>query len=291
MSSVPRTSPWSDLPRRLTTICIGVPVLWLWWWNDTRRWLFFQGVHAIMAWEWVHMTRMPRLWKIAFPMVSLTLASVSDASLFVALLPLVVALVCVTTGTPSTSTSSKNSTTVVSSHLLDVVVGLLLLSIPHRSWSWVSQHSFYDTIALLLTVWNGDTGALVAGRCLPYTSFASLQAISPKKSVAGLLGGVVGAASTYLVMPWMYTTLLAPNGWCPTLDLANRTDGSSFFEHVIMALSLGVLAVLGDLWESSLKRRYRVQDSGSWLPGHGGILDRFDSSLLAVVLYHYYLYH
>jgi len=60
---------------------------------------------------------------------------------------------------------------------------------------------------------------------------------------------------------------------------------------VWIGLSLSFAAVLGDLWESSVKRRYGAKDMGRLLPGHGGVLDRFDSSLVAVLLYQYFIEH
>jgi CDP-diglyceride synthetase len=60
-------------------------------------------------------------------------------------------------------------------------------------------------------------------------------------------------------------------------------------ERLAMGCILSLAAMIGDLWESALNRRYAVKDTVAWLPEHGGILDRFDSSLLAVGIYHYYL--
>ena len=58
-----------------------------------------------------------------------------------------------------------------------------------------------------------------------------------------------------------------------------------FWDRFRLGCALSVMAILGDLWESILKRTFEVKDTGAILPGHGGVLDRFDSSLMAVILY------
>ena len=63
----------------------------------------------------------------------------------------------------------------------------------------------------------------------------------------------------------------------------------SYSNRLLLGVSLSLLAIIGDLVESSIKRQSQSKDSGSLLPGHGGVLDRFDSSLLAVLLYSFLL--
>lgn len=119
-----------------------------------------------------------------------------------------------------------------------------------------------DGLALALwvmaLVWACDTGAYLVGRALGGPKLA--PAISPSKTWSGLAGGV-GAATLFAL------ALRAAHGLPSQLVLATPV--------------LAVLAQLGDLFESGLKRRAGVKDSGSVLPGHGGVLDRLDG-LIAV---------
>lgn len=94
-------------------------------------------------------------------------------------------------------------------------------------------------------------------------------AVSPKKSVEGALGGLVGAC----LGVWLATALFLPDFGA---------------EHVILVgLLIGVVGQIGDLFESLLKRACGVKDSGGIFPGHGGILDRLDSLLFAFPLAYY----
>ncbi|ALG71634.1 phosphatidate cytidylyltransferase [Azospirillum thiophilum] len=113
---------------------------------------------------------------------------------------------------------------------------------------------------VMLAIWATDIGAYAAGRSIGGPKLA--PRISPKKTWAGLLGGMVSASLF---------------GWLVALAFgAARPD---------VALAVGaVVAVVGqagDLFESAVKRRYNVKDSGQLIPGHGGILDRIDGLLAA----------
>ena len=184
--------------------------------------------------------------------------------------------------------------------------GLFLLTIPFRSWLVVAsnpQTGLGDTVTLLLTVWNCDSGALVTGRLvgnrvsvIPPSLRTRLRRISPKKSVEGLLGGVAFGALTYrYLVPATWWLLEA---YAPNLLLQLPHDENGIYRHCSLepdhdkyyswttGLLLSLAAITGDLWESQMKRDYHAKDTSRLLPGHGGVLDRFDSSLLAVVLYH-----
>lgn len=121
------------------------------------------------------------------------------------------------------------------------------------------------SLALLLvacTVVN-DTFAYFVGRALGRHRLA--PRVSPKKTVEGSIGGLVGA---------MISALL----------VSVYSDWMSMGYAVILGLVVGIVGQWGDLFESAVKRDFQVKDSGTLLPGHGGILDRFDAFLFAGVV-------
>ena len=122
---------------------------------------------------------------------------------------------------------------------------------------------------LFFVVWSSDTAAYYVGTTFGRRPLA--PRVSPKKTVEGAVGGVVGA-------------LLA--GFVAKAWFINRL---SVIDCVILGLALGMIGILGDLVESMLKRGAGMKDSAALVPGHGGILDRVDSLLYAgPVLYYYY---
>lgn len=118
---------------------------------------------------------------------------------------------------------------------------------------------------LLVVVWSTDTAAYVAGRGLGGPRLA--PSISPGKTWAGLLGGMLGAALAAVIGAW------AIGAWA--------VDSGRWLLAAALGAGLAVVAQLGDLFESALKRRAGVKDSGHLIPGHGGVLDRVDGLLFA----------
>lgn len=121
-------------------------------------------------------------------------------------------------------------------------------------------------IFALLIVWSTDSGAYFIGRAIGKTKLA--PHVSPNKTVAGFVGGIVCA-------------LIFAGGFYYLADL-----GMPIALLLVLLVILSVFGQLGDLVESALKRFYNVKDSGKILPGHGGILDRFDSLLFVLPLLH-----
>lgn len=120
----------------------------------------------------------------------------------------------------------------------------------------------------LIGTWVFDAASYFAGKAWGSRKLA--PKVSPGKSVEGLVGGLVAGG---IVLPWLGTAWL----------------GLGWPQAVTLALAIMAAAQFGDLAESAMKRQAGVKDSGSFIPGHGGILDRFDS-LLAVMPVVYYLW-
>ena len=122
---------------------------------------------------------------------------------------------------------------------------------------------------VLLVTWAGDTAAYYVGKT--WGSRPLAPRLSPNKTIEGFLGGLVVAP------------LIAWIGHLWFLPAVTPVD------CLILGLLFTVLGLLGDLSESALKRQAGVKDSGSLIPGHGGVLDRVDSLLLNAPLFYYYM--
>ena len=125
---------------------------------------------------------------------------------------------------------------------------------------------------LFCVVWAGDIAALYVGRYLGRRKMA--PGLSPKKTWEGAVGSV---AAGVLVAGG----LLALAYWLQTLNSVAISYSDSIWFWLVIAVVVNVAAQVGDLAESALKRSAGVKDSGTLLPGHGGMLDRIDALLLA----------
>ncbi len=149
---------------------------------------------------------------------------------------------------------------------------LIILSMADR-WSYI--------VMLLTTVWANDVGAYLVGMSIGKHKMA--PRISPKKSWEGFFGGVIVA--TGVGMAWWYWFFgRLSKSWADD----NFTLGLLLFGCCGLLIALG--AVGGDLIESYFKRTVKIKDSGRIIPGHGGMLDRFDALLLATPIFYVALY-
>ena len=132
-----------------------------------------------------------------------------------------------------------------------------------RSWSTAAVYSPLIPAAIIFSIWINDTMAYIVGSFIGKTPFSK---ISPKKTWEGTIGGALLCilAMIFIVRLLPGHEVLSPLHW-----------------GIVAALA-AVFGTLGDLFESKLKRMAAVKDSGSFMPGHGGFLDRFDSLLFAV---------
>lgn len=125
-------------------------------------------------------------------------------------------------------------------------------------------------LAAMAIVWIADTAAYFSGRAFGRRKLA--PAVSPGKTWEGVYGALAAAAAYALAMLWL----------APDLLHAGERSPRSIAAWVAVVLALTALSVVGDLFKSLLKRQRGVKDSGSLLPGHGGVIDRIDA-LLAVM--------
>lgn len=143
--------------------------------------------------------------------------------------------------------------------LLLLVIGLVAL--PFGLIPTLMREGPWLFIGFMLLLWTNDTGAYLVGRAIGRTGL--LRRVSPKKTVEGLAGGIALAMGVGVLLARTHP-VLDTTGW------------------VVAAAVVAVTSTLGDLLESAFKRQAGVKDSGKVLPGHGGILDRFDGFLLAM---------
>jgi len=156
------------------------------------------------------------------------------------------------------------------------ITGIIYILLPLVLIFFISQNELtgfeYNPeilIGILLIIWTYDSGAYISGILLGKHKMA--PSISPKKSWEGFFGGMIFA----ILSGFLYSRFTS---------LLNLTD------WMILSVIIVLAGTTGDLFESLIKREAGVKDSGTIMPGHGGILDRFDSLLLIIPFVFLYLY-
>jgi len=137
----------------------------------------------------------------------------------------------------------------------------------------VAIHNLADgwkyILLLLAIIWMNDTGAYFAGKSLGKRKFYAK--VSPKKTWEGSIGGALAGILAALLINWIFSV------------------GVSFGHVILLSILTGYLGQVGDLCESLIKRSTDTKDSGSIIPGHGGILDRVDALIFGAPLFYYYI--
>lgn len=152
----------------------------------------------------------------------------------------------------------------------DIYTGILYIAVPLSLSNLIVffDHGFDGHILLyfFLLIWSSDIGGFVFGCGLGrYFPKKLLPEVSPKKTWVGFWGGMLCSVLTALIIKSVFSI-----------------DAISYFHTVMLAVVMDVAGVYGDLFESQWKRYYDVKDSGLIIPGHGGLLDRFDSTIFAI---------
>jgi phosphatidate cytidylyltransferase len=161
------------------------------------------------------------------------------------------------------------------SNIAFTIFGASYVSVPFGIFSWFVfnpkfPEPYYPMVLLgfFLLIWANDSGAYIVGSLVGKNKL--FERISPKKTWEGFLGG--GFFS--LMFAWLISYFVTE---------------ISLIDWLVVALITFVFGTFGDLLESLLKRMVKVKDSGNILPGHGGILDRFDSMIIAAPMVFIYL--
>jgi phosphatidate cytidylyltransferase len=256
----PASGRFADLGQRtLSALVLGGVALGVIWLGGTAMALLVGALAAAMAWEWRTMTRAP-----ATP-------ALADAA------PAVVALagaVAVAHGAGFAAGLAWLVVALALAALIDVVrrrgaAGAWLMAggvyiglgcLAFLSLRAFEPFGFLTILWVILTVMAADVGGYFGGRLIGGAKL--WPAVSPKKTWAGLLGGVGLAFLLGGLFSW-------------------ATTGTYFEEVCTVSAIAALLAQGGDLAESAAKRHFGVKDAGTLIPGHGGALDRFDGLLAA----------
>ena len=147
------------------------------------------------------------------------------------------------------------------------LLGLLYVALPLSLWcyittdqSLISTYNYHYLLGFFFIMWTADTGAYLAGKFLGKNKL--FERISPKKTWEGLAGGILLS----LFVAWLISL------YFKELELQ---------QWITVAFLTSILGTFGDLVESMFKRSLNIKDSGTLLPGHGGILDRFDGVFIS----------
>jgi len=151
---------------------------------------------------------------------------------------------------------------------------LPLISIVYDAGTETLAYNWIYPLALFIFLWVNDTFAYLCGCSLQkYIPYKLFPRISPKKSWIGSIGGGLFTLLAAVIIWWQV------NGQSPIL---NPQSSMPLWRWLGFALVVVFFGTWGDLVESLIKRQLGIKDSGNILPGHGGMLDRFDSALLAI---------
>jgi len=150
----------------------------------------------------------------------------------------------------------------------DIAFGVLYVGAPAVALIWLrgAPGGREWTLLLLAVVWAADICAFLVGSALKGPKL--WPRFSPNKTWTGLFGGLLGGAGAAVAVA----------------AVQFGSDGPSLSSAGWIGLLAALAAMAGDLWESMLKRRFGVKDSGDLIPGHGGLLDRVDGLMFAAVL-------
>ena len=264
------------LKHRVITGAVGVPLIILGiWFGDPWPWFTLLIAAAALAgtYEFYHMVNFDRREPLTYLGLLWTLALVlsphyrnPDVLPIIITATMLISLICLLYH-PSREKALRNWTWTIVGALY---VGWMLSY-------WLNLRGLEDgrnwVYLAMLTTFANDTGAYFIGRARGKHKLAS--AISPSKTWEGAIGGLICAILAAIIIA-IVLNLISPFTF-------------KYWQIVLLGFLVSLFAQLGDLVESLLKRNMGVKESGNLLPGHGGILDRFDSLIFVGAVVYYYV--
>jgi phosphatidate cytidylyltransferase len=164
---------------------------------------------------------------------------------------------------------NENPFTNIAYTLLGVFFTVIPFTFFHEIAYVTGSFNFHFPLAFLLMLWANDTGAYLVGS--KFGKHKLFERHSPKKTWEGFIGGVIITAGVAVIINNYYTDIYLS-------------------QWITIGVLISCFGTIGDLIESMFKRSINIKDSGGILPGHGGLLDRFDGLLIAAPIVYAYLY-
>jgi phosphatidate cytidylyltransferase len=262
------------LKQRVITAAVGVPIIVITiWFGDPWFSILIAAATLAGTYEFYRMANFDRrdpllylglLWALAL-VLSPHYSSIGFLSIVVTA-TMLISLICLLCRSPRENAFSNWAWMIVGALYVGWMLSywLNLCDLPDgQSWVYLA----------MLTIFANDTGAFFVGRARGRHKL--LPAISPAKTWEGAIGGLISAILGAIVIT-MILNLISPFTF-------------KYWQIILLGFLVSLFAQLGDLAESLLKRNMEVKESGNLLPGHGGILDRFDSLIFVGAVVYYYV--
>ena len=252
---------WSNLAIRvLSTIVLAPAALFVLWldgpWGLRLRLTMIAAVAALLAVEWSTMSARKTSGRVAAAVSAAVLAAALTAGFGHYRIAWLVLVLCA----GGAAVIARG----IAARPADAAFGALYIGGPLLALMWLrggEADGAEWTIMVLATAWSADIAAFIVGNALKGPKL--WPQFSPNKTWSGFAGGLAAATLAAVAVANSWPMQL---GWGSALALG---------------LFAGLATMAGDLWESMLKRRFGVKDSGALIPGHGGLLDRVDGLMFA----------
>ena len=262
--------------RIITAVILAAFVLWaLFTWPAVYFGVFLLFCTAVCAWEWARLGNVRAVrWRVAYTVV---VTGVVTGLVFsgLALLKIIVPLALLVWLVVSIDLARRSVISLENDRpdwLLLALAAFMLASAVASLYLALVERSALYVVYIIAVVAAADIGAYFFGKRFGRRKLA--VNISQGKTIEGAIGGMAAALALALLVT-LFAQFFAENRY---VDSAFSGLGSGFF---VMSFMAALLSIVGDLFISRAKRTVGVKDSGKLLPGHGGVLDRFDGLLAA----------